>query len=94
MEFIKVQNKLYTVLGMYGGYAYLGLPLDVNNDVVKNGVIWEMQPFYWENSISHPDKIKILYFKIIRFFKKDCFGKSKFKTFINETKLNLLRILN
>jgi hypothetical protein len=51
MEFIKVQNKLYTVLGMYGGYAYLGLPLDVNNDVVKNGVIWEMQPFYWENTL-------------------------------------------
>jgi hypothetical protein len=67
-QLIKVQDKFYNVLGMYGGSCYLSSPYDTNNEVVSIGVIWEMQPFYWEKEIRFSKLIK-LYFNIIRLFK-------------------------
>jgi hypothetical protein len=49
-KFIEVQGKTYTLLGMHGGIASLGLPLDLNNDVVWRGIIWEAQPFLDKSS--------------------------------------------
>jgi len=36
---------------MYGGRAYLSNLLDTYNEVEKEGVIWEMQPFFYQNEI-------------------------------------------
>ena len=73
IELIKVQGKIYNVLGIYGGHIHLGNPYDVNNEVIKKGVIWEMQPFF--ENIS---QLVYLYFSLTRFFKKDVFGQSEF----------------
>jgi hypothetical protein len=82
LKLIKIQGKIYNVIGLYDGYIYLGNPYDVNNDVVKNRVIWEMQPFY-----DGVPKITNCYFFYIRFFKKDVFGKSEFKNKLATLKL-------
>jgi hypothetical protein len=81
LKLMKVNGKIYNVIGLYGGNIYLGNPYDVNNDVVKNGVIWEMQPFY--NDVS---KVIKLYFTITRFFSTDVFGKSEFKNKLSKVK--------
>jgi len=80
MTYIKVQGTIYNQIGMYGGNVHLGKATDVNNDVVKEGVIWEMQPFLNENEFSKVDKVKLIYYNIIRFFKVDVFGRSSFKS--------------
>lgn len=82
LEFINVQGKTYSILGIYGGHIHLGNPYDVNNEVIKQGVIWEMQPFY-----DKLPKIINLYFSFARFFKTDVFGKSEFKNKLS--KINL-----
>ena len=48
-KIIKVEGKWYIILGMYGGRCYLGNLFDLNNEVVKRGVIWEMQPFFYQH---------------------------------------------
>jgi len=50
-KIINVQGKWYNLLGMYGGRAYLSNLLDTYNEVEKEGVIWEMQPFFYQNEI-------------------------------------------
>lgn len=84
MRYIKVEGIIYTQLGMYGGKVHLGKTTDVNNEVVKDGVIWEMQPFLYESEFSKLDKLCVIYYNIIRFFKVDVFGKSEFKTLIQK----------
>lgn len=76
MKLIKIQGKLYNLLGMYGGKVYVSKLFDVNNNVVKKGIIWEMQPFYWDKDINYLLKSFIY---IIRYFKVDVFGNSQFK---------------
>ncbi len=78
LKLIKVQGKIYSIVGIYGGYIHLGNPYDVNNEVIKEGVIWEMQPFYEELP-----QIINLYYSFIRFFKTDVFGKSEFKNILS-----------
>lgn len=74
LKLMKVEGKIYNILGLYGGYIYLGNPNDVNNDVVKSGVIWEMQPFYGD-----VPKINYLYFSLARYFKKMYLVKANLK---------------
>lgn len=83
-KFMRVQGQLYCLLGMYGGIASLSKPTDVNNQVVKRGVIWEMQPFQFHQETK---SIKILYYRTVRFFKKDVWGRSDFQKLLK-------RILN
>jgi hypothetical protein len=82
IEFINVQGKTYSIIGIYGGQIYLGNPNDVNNGVIKEGIIWEMQPFYEKTS-----KTINFYYSFIRFFKIDVFGRSKFKNKLSSIKL-------
>jgi hypothetical protein len=35
---------------MYDGTASLGMPLDLNNEVVRKNVIWYMQPFEYKSN--------------------------------------------
>lgn len=51
MKFIKVQGKTYTLLGLNDGNVSLGLKFDLNNEVVKNGVIWDMQPWKYRSKL-------------------------------------------
>ena len=81
-QFIKVQGKIYHLLGMYGGHTHLGLPFDVNNDVVQSCVIWEKQPFFNEKEFGLKDRVFVQYCLLIRYFKRDVFGNSGFKTFL------------
>lgn len=80
-QFIKVQGKIYLLLGMYGGHAHLGLPFDVNNDVIQSCVIWEKQPFYNENEFGFKDRVFVNICLLVRYFKVDVFGNSNFKSF-------------
>jgi hypothetical protein len=48
LKLIKVQGKIYSQLGLYGGRIYLGNPQGIKNNVIRKGVIWEMQPFQRE----------------------------------------------
>ena len=68
LKLINVQGKIYNVLAMYGGNIFLGSPSDTNNDVVREGIIWEMQPF----SEKTP-KAKYYYYSLVRFLKKASF---------------------
>lgn len=79
MKYIWTKGKYYSQLGVYGGRVHLGKPLDVNNESVKSGVIWEMQPFSWAEET--PILIR-KYFDFIRFFKTDVFGNSGIKNLI------------
>ena len=83
LKLIKVQGKTYSIVGIYGGYIHLGNPYDVNNEVIKEGVIWEMQPFF-----EKTPKIINLYYTFIRFFKIDVFGKNEFKNKLSSIKLS------
>lgn len=78
-KFIKVQGKIYHLLGMNGGHAHLGLPFDVNNDVVQSCVIWEKQPFYNESEFGLKDRTFVNICLLVRYFKSDVFGNSDFK---------------
>ena len=82
LELIKVQGKIYNILGVYGGHIHLGNQNDVNNEVTKKGVIWEMQPFF--ENIS---KARYLYFSLSRYFRKDVIGHSAFKEKLSKIKL-------
>lgn len=84
LELINLQGKTYSILRIYGGYVYLGNPYDVNNEVVKEGIIWEMQPFN-----KKMPNITNLYYSVTRFFKTDVFGKSEFKNKLSRMKLLL-----
>lgn len=77
IKFITVNGEHYTLLGMYSGIAHLGKPLDVNNNIIKSGIIWEMGG--WKYGIPF---FKTIRFIIYRFFKKDCFGNWGFKNLI------------
>lgn len=83
-RFIKVQGKIYHLLGMYGGHAHLGLPFDVNNDVVQNCVIWEKQPFLNESEFGFKDRVFVQWCLLVRYFKTDVFGNSGFKKFLSK----------
>lgn len=85
MRFIKIQGQFYTILGLYHGSGHFGSPLDVNNETILSHVIWEKQPFLYENEMSWIDKIKVAYFRSVRFFKKDVFGRSQFKALLHGT---------
>ena len=82
--FIKVQGKVYVLLAMYGGIAHLGLPFDVNNDSVERCVIWEKQPFFYEKEFGLKDRVFVQYCLLVRYFKRDVFGNSGFKTFLSK----------
>jgi len=43
---------------------FLGNPFDIKNDVVREGVFWEMQPF-----TEKTPKTKYYYYSVVRFFK-------------------------
>lgn len=75
LKLFKVGGKIYEELGMSGGYVYLGSIWDPNREVIKEGVIWYMQPFYYDNEISYLIKIAIY---VVRYFMKDCLGRSQF----------------
>ena len=51
MKYIEVQGVIYTELGCYGGNIHLGRKFDLNNEVVKTGVIWEMQPWKYKSKL-------------------------------------------
>jgi len=77
MKFFKINGKIYHLLLISGGRAYLGKPLDVDNEVEWEGVIWQNQPFYFDNEIN--PYIKTFYY-VIRYFKRDCLKRSQFLT--------------
>jgi len=88
-QFIKVQGKIYHLLGLYGGHASLGLPFDVNNDVVQSCVIWEKQPFLNESEFGIKDKLFVNICLLVRYFKVDVFKNSEFKNFSKKLLKNL-----
>lgn len=69
LELINVQGKIYNILAIYGGNIFLGNPYGLNNDIVREGTIWEMQPFN-----EKIPKAKYYYYSVIRFFKFFCFN--------------------
>lgn len=80
-KFIKIQGRYYTILSLHGGYICLGHPTDVNNDIVKRGIIWEMSPF------SYPSKfnIYVITYRFIRFFKPNIWMQSDFINMLRPT---------
>lgn len=80
-KFIKIQDKYYTILSLHGWSICLGRPTDVNNEIVKRGIIWEMSPF------SHPSKINIyvIVYRLIRFFKPNVWRQSDFINILRPT---------
>lgn len=62
-KLIKVQGKWYILLAMYGGKCYLSKLFDIWNEVEKEGVIWEMQPFFYQHEFWYGK-----YFQKIVFF--------------------------
>lgn len=87
LKLIKVQGEIYSKLGIYGGRIYLGNPYNINNQSVKHGLMWEMQPF--------SEKVPFyIYFYFIWSFKKDVFDKSEYKSPLIRFKTNLIKIIN
>jgi hypothetical protein len=68
-EIIKVQGEWYNLLAIYSGRCYLSKLTDIKNDIVKEGVIWEMQPFFYENEKWYGNLLKNCAL-LIRRFKK------------------------
>jgi len=66
---INVQGKWYNLLGMYGGRCYLGKITDSYNEIIKSGIIWEMQPFFYQNEKWY-GKIIFKWFQFIRWCSK------------------------
>lgn len=81
MKFIKVNGKIRTLLSLHGGIANIGMPMDVNNDNITNGNIWEMGDFDLHLSKFN---LKVLWYRCYRFFKTDVFGRSGFNIFLNK----------
>ena len=75
MKLIKINGKLYYQLSIHDGHVSVGRLFDVNNEVVDRVFIWEDKTFF--DSEINPHKKSLVY--IIRYFKKDVFGRSKFK---------------
>ena len=75
MKLIKINGKLYHQLGMHDGHASVGELFDVNNEVVDRLFIWGNQTFF--DSEINPHIKSFVY--IVRYFKKDVYGRSKFK---------------
>jgi len=74
---IRINNKTYHLLGMYWGRAHCGELLDVNNEEVWSGIIWHHQPFWIDDEVPFAFIIKT-YCYVIRYFKKDVWGRSEF----------------
>jgi hypothetical protein len=68
-DIINVQGKWYNLLLMSGGKAYLSNLFDTYNEVEKEGVIWEMQPFFYQNEIWYGPILQKIIYKL-RQFKK------------------------
>lgn len=49
LQLINVDGHWYNVLGIYDGTCYLGKPTDIFNETVKQGVLWEMSPFFYSH---------------------------------------------
>ena len=57
-DIIKVQGKLYRLLLMSGGRAYLSGLFDLDNEVKREGVIWLMTPVLYQNELWYGDMLK------------------------------------
>lgn len=77
-KLIKIQGSWYILHGMYGGSFHAGSLFDLDNGIIKDGIIWEQQPFlyeheFWYGKILH-NTVKNL--RIIKqFFVGDVFGR-------------------
>lgn len=68
-QIINIQGQWYNLLGMWGGRCYVSKLDDIDNEVYKSGVVWEMQPFILENEIWYSSIIKT-YYNVIRLYLK------------------------
>lgn len=68
-EIINIQGKWYNYLGAWGGRCYLGKTTDVYNEVEKSGIIWNMQPFFYQNEIWY-GSLLCKWYKLIRLLKQ------------------------
>lgn len=68
-EIINIQGKWYNHLGTWSGKCYLGKITDHYNEVEKEGIIWNLQPFFYQNEVWY-GKILYMWFKIIRWIYK------------------------
>lgn len=48
-KLIQIEGKWYIILSMSDGFCYASKLFDINNDDVKNGVIWKFNSFYYQN---------------------------------------------
>lgn len=69
MKLIKINGVWYKVLMMSGGYSYLSGVFDVNNNVKKSGVLWEMGPHFYSDEFWYGG-IMSSCVNLIRYFKK------------------------
>jgi hypothetical protein len=77
-KLIKIDNKWYNLLYLQGGYFYVGEIFDINNNVIKQGVIWEQKRFFEQHEFWY-GYIFNKTVRLIRFIKQlifgDAFGK-------------------
>ena len=67
-KIINIQGKWYRLLLMSGGKAYLSSLYDLDNEVHQEGIIWKMQPFFYQDEIWYGN-IYQRYINIIRTLK-------------------------
>jgi hypothetical protein len=89
MKFIKVEGKIYEELSMNGGRVTLGEPTDPNREVIKEGVVWGMGKVEFDEDINYFIKT---YFYVLRYFKKDVFGRSNFLDSVGKTTNKLRKV--
>ena len=63
-KLIKVQGEWFILLGMNGGMASLGSLWNINNCVVRRGIIWEMQPFCYQHEFWYGKILQSIVYKI------------------------------
>ena len=68
-KIINIQGKWYRLLLMSGGKAYLSSLYDLDNEVHKEGIIWKMQPFFYQDEIWYGN-IYQGFINAIRYFEK------------------------
>ncbi len=55
---IKVNGRWYNLVDMFGGKVFLSELFNINNDIAEEGVLWEMQPIFFEKDIWYATPFK------------------------------------
>jgi len=66
---INIQGKWYHLLLSSWGKVYLSKLLDIDNEVEKEGIVWNMQPFFYQNEVWYGGLFRF-FIMIVRIIKK------------------------